>query len=574
MKEISFTVNGEDHRIRSAPGREPARVAAHALRHLLHEGRLSAPGTVRLLRRPGGRLAQDHLCGAGREGRRQADRDPRRTVRGGAHPDRPQLRHGGRAAVRLLHPRHRDARQGVAGSQPRRHPRPDRQRSGRAPVPLHRLRQGPRRHRVDGPRPPWRGGPRAVSGRPCRQLLRPLHRRGADPGRPALRRRPRAAGNAARRGGAVAPRPGAGAVDRHEQGERPGGCRSGRHRRGRSRRALVRPGLQRLARLCGGRRGGPVRRRRAGGGRGRRRGDRARGRGAGRGRVRAVSSRCSIPRWRSPTALSQVNPKHPNELSCTRVLRGDADKALAESAHVVSGTWNTQRIEHLYLEPESAVAEPLPDGRLHLYTQGQGVFDDRRQVASFLGEPEERIFVELVPNGGAFGGKEDMSIQAQTSLLARMTGRPVKLTLNREESIRLHPKRHPIKMTYTVGCDERGPSDGGQGASDRRPRRLRLGGLQGAGARRRPRLRALQGGQRRRRVARRLHQQPAVRGDARLRRQPGPLRHGRGAGPAGREGRPRRLGDPLAQRAGGGRHVLHRPGVREVGRSQADARRR
>ena len=152
----------------------------------------------------------------------------------------------------------------------------------------------------------------------------------------------------------------------------------------------------------------------------------------------------------------QVNPQHPNELSRTNVLRGDAEKALAESAHVVTGTWHTQRIEHLYLEPESAVAEPLPDGRLHLYTQGQGVFDDRRQVARFLGESEDRIFVELVPNGGAFGGKEDMSVQAQTSLLARMTGRPVKLTLNREESIRLHPKRHPIKMTYTVGCDEEG----------------------------------------------------------------------------------------------------------------------
>jgi xanthine dehydrogenase molybdenum-binding subunit len=152
----------------------------------------------------------------------------------------------------------------------------------------------------------------------------------------------------------------------------------------------------------------------------------------------------------------QVNPQHPNELSCTRVERGDADQALADSAHVVSGTWHTQRIEHLYLEPESAVAEPLEDGRLHLYTQGQGVFDDRRQVARFLGEPEERIFVQLVPNGGAFGGKEDMSVQAQASLLARMTDRPVKLTLNREESIRLHPKRHPIKMTYTVGCDEQG----------------------------------------------------------------------------------------------------------------------
>ncbi|MBE3132139.1 MAG: selenium-dependent xanthine dehydrogenase [Acidobacteria bacterium] len=152
----------------------------------------------------------------------------------------------------------------------------------------------------------------------------------------------------------------------------------------------------------------------------------------------------------------QVNPAHPNLLSHSVIRRGDADQALRTSAHVVSGTWRTQRIEHLYLEPESALAEPTADGRLHLYSQGQGIFDDRRQVAAFLGVPEDGVFVELVPNGGAFGGKEDLSIQAHTALLARLTGRPVKLTLSREESIRLHPKRHPITMHYTVGCDEHG----------------------------------------------------------------------------------------------------------------------
>jgi xanthine dehydrogenase molybdenum-binding subunit len=152
----------------------------------------------------------------------------------------------------------------------------------------------------------------------------------------------------------------------------------------------------------------------------------------------------------------RVNPRHDNVLSVTRFSRGDPAAALAASAHVVSGTWATQRIEHLFLEPEAALAVPLPDGRLHLHTQGQGIFDDRRQVASVLGEPEDRIFVELVPNGGAFGGKEDMSVQAQTALLARLTGRPVRLVLSREESIRMHPKRHPITMRYTVGCDAEG----------------------------------------------------------------------------------------------------------------------
>ncbi len=152
----------------------------------------------------------------------------------------------------------------------------------------------------------------------------------------------------------------------------------------------------------------------------------------------------------------RVNPRHGNLLSHSVIRRGEADRALASSAHVVRGTWQTQRIEHLYLEPESALAEPRPGGGLHLHTQGQGIFDDRRQVAAFLAMPEEELFVTLVPNGGAFGGKEDMSVQAQTALLARATGRPVKLTLSREESIRLHPKRHPIRMEYAVGCDAEG----------------------------------------------------------------------------------------------------------------------
>jgi xanthine dehydrogenase molybdenum-binding subunit len=152
----------------------------------------------------------------------------------------------------------------------------------------------------------------------------------------------------------------------------------------------------------------------------------------------------------------QVNPRHANLLSHSVIRRGDVDGALAASAHVATGTWRTQRIEHLFLEPEAAYAEPLPHGRLHLHTQGQGVFDDRRQVARLLGAPEDHVFVELVPNGGAFGGKEDLSVQGQTALLAWLTGRPVKLTLKREESIRLHPKRHPITIELTAGCDAGG----------------------------------------------------------------------------------------------------------------------
>lgn len=152
----------------------------------------------------------------------------------------------------------------------------------------------------------------------------------------------------------------------------------------------------------------------------------------------------------------QVNPRHDNLLVCATIRRGDVGAALAASAHVVSETFATQRIEHLFLEPECALAEPLDDGTLQVFSQGQGVFDDRRQIAAFLAEPEDRVTVELVPTGGAFGGKEDLSIQAHAALLARRSGRPVRLALSRSESIRMHPKRHPMTMRYTVGCDARG----------------------------------------------------------------------------------------------------------------------
>ncbi|WP_419946044.1 molybdopterin cofactor-binding domain-containing protein [Candidatus Poriferisodalis sp.] len=154
-----------------------------------------------------------------------------------------------------------------------------------------------------------------------------------------------------------------------------------------------------------------------------------------------------------------------NILSRSTYSRGDVDAALAGSAHVVTETFQTQRIEHAYLEPESTLAVPriagelaangLPAG-LHVYTGGQGIWDDRNDIAAVLALDPSVITTELVSNGGAFGGKEDMSNQAHAALAAWLTGRPVRITLSREESLLMHPKRHPIRMTYEVGCDADG----------------------------------------------------------------------------------------------------------------------
>jgi xanthine dehydrogenase molybdenum-binding subunit len=148
-----------------------------------------------------------------------------------------------------------------------------------------------------------------------------------------------------------------------------------------------------------------------------------------------------------------------NVLSVSRYSRGDVESALSRSAHVVSETFETQRIEHAFLEPESTVAVPNGDGdnrTLHVYSGGQGVWDDRNDIARVLGVGNDRVTVELVTNGGAFGGKEDMSNQAHTALAAWLLDRPVKCTLSREESFLVHAKRHPIRMEYTAGCDEAG----------------------------------------------------------------------------------------------------------------------
>jgi xanthine dehydrogenase molybdenum-binding subunit len=144
-----------------------------------------------------------------------------------------------------------------------------------------------------------------------------------------------------------------------------------------------------------------------------------------------------------------------NVLSRSAYSRGDVDRALEESVHVVRETFYTQRVEHAFLEPESTLAVP-GDGPLMVYSGGQGIWDDRNQIASVLDISIDDVVVELVSNGGAFGGKEDMSNQAQTALASYLLNRPVKCTLTREQSLLMHAKRHPIRIIAEAGCDANG----------------------------------------------------------------------------------------------------------------------
>ncbi len=152
----------------------------------------------------------------------------------------------------------------------------------------------------------------------------------------------------------------------------------------------------------------------------------------------------------------RIHEERPNNFETTSFKIGDAGDVIDNSTYSYSGQYSTQRVEHAFLEKEASVATPDGNGGLELFSQSQGVYEDRRQVAMILGLPEEKVRVTLVPNGGGFGGKEDLSVQGQTALFAYLMDKPVKLTLTREESIRLHPKRHPVFMDIQLAADKNG----------------------------------------------------------------------------------------------------------------------
>ena len=145
-----------------------------------------------------------------------------------------------------------------------------------------------------------------------------------------------------------------------------------------------------------------------------------------------------------------------NILSTSSYTRGDPAASFNDCAHVVSETFQTQRVDHAFVEPESTLATFDNAGKLYVYSGGQGIWDDRNDIARVLGIDPSEVTVELVSNGGAFGGKEDMSNQAQTALAAWLLQKPVKTTLSREESLLIHSKRHPIKLHYKAGCNKDG----------------------------------------------------------------------------------------------------------------------
>ncbi len=139
-----------------------------------------------------------------------------------------------------------------------------------------------------------------------------------------------------------------------------------------------------------------------------------------------------------------------------QIRKGDVETAWSQADVIVEGRYYTPSQEHAYLQPEAGVAYIDDEERVTVIVAGQWTWEDQRQIAHALGLPQEQVRVIYPAIGGAFGGREDMSVQIVLALAAWKLHRPVKLVWNREESIIGHCKRHPMWFTCKWGATREG----------------------------------------------------------------------------------------------------------------------
>lgn len=145
-----------------------------------------------------------------------------------------------------------------------------------------------------------------------------------------------------------------------------------------------------------------------------------------------------------------------NVLEHIQLGRGDVEIGFAEADVIVENEYRTPRGDHAFMEPEAAVGLVDDDGRVVVYVGSQIPFSDRAQIAASLALPEDQVRVIQTKVGGAFGGKEDIAGQIHVALLAKITGRPVKLVYTRVESMIAHPKRHECLIRLRTGAKKDG----------------------------------------------------------------------------------------------------------------------
>jgi len=141
-----------------------------------------------------------------------------------------------------------------------------------------------------------------------------------------------------------------------------------------------------------------------------------------------------------------------------KVRRGNVDKGFANSEIVIERSYSTQKIEHSYIEPEAVLAKPDENGGVSIIGSVQNLYTIRRAVARVLNITLSRVRITQATLGGSFGGKDESmgALCCRVSLLAMATGRPVKIVISREQSMRESYKRHPYQIKYKIGASRNG----------------------------------------------------------------------------------------------------------------------
>ena len=145
-----------------------------------------------------------------------------------------------------------------------------------------------------------------------------------------------------------------------------------------------------------------------------------------------------------------------NILYDLKLKTGDIEQGFREAAHIVEDWYETQMVEHAFLQPEACVANYDDEGVLNIYVATQYPHYDLEEVIRCLNLLEKDVRIINTAIGGAFGAREDINPQCHAALAAYYTKKPVKIVYTREESTISHSKRHPLKMHYKIGATKAG----------------------------------------------------------------------------------------------------------------------
>jgi len=162
----------------------------------------------------------------------------------------------------------------------------------------------------------------------------------------------------------------------------------------------------------------------------------------------------------SPDTATPIHGESGNLLCLRTLIKGDAERALADSDVVVSNTYRTTWVDHAFLETEAGIGYVDGSGKIVIASSTQNIHYKRREVSRLLAIPEEAVQIIQTTTGGGFGGKLDMTVEGYLALAVYHTRRPVLIRFSREESFLSNTKRHPLYIDFTTGARKDGSLTG------------------------------------------------------------------------------------------------------------------